>query len=261
MRNVRGNFANPASRSTSYANSNIKSALSFMMKNFSVITFLIMLSIILTACDKDDVFVDKYKRDVLTNDTTFYISYEINHVRYKYYQVNSGGALYPSILMTNTKRLMYYERRIEFDYLLSDPSFFNHLHPAFRISFWNTHIYEINSVDSGWYHFSASPMSDELVLNKNYEYYCPPESPQLKDSIYMNGISIEDYTENVMNSFDFDKASIDGFYSDKNKFRITKKTAVERGYYLLNGEFSMRGKDHKNETIDIENGRFYIVIK
>jgi len=229
-------------------------------------TFLLgtVLLFILSACEKgnDDDF--KYiLSSTFACDTSLYISYDIDNQTYIYYQYNDPGrpTYHPIPFPDNFTELYYYERNISFGILVDDSSLPTLYGPKMVIKFWNTHFYDKTTVANAIANDQKTNLSEDLKLNIDFKFVSPPETPVFKDSVFMKGVCLDGYTQNVMSAFNYDLPSIMDFYSDKSHFMISTIKSVGKGYYLVTGDFEAKGIDYKKDTINFKNGHFAFLTK
>ncbi|WP_243350028.1 hypothetical protein [Parabacteroides sp. FAFU027] len=219
------------------------------------------LIVILVSCKKEKPITDyTYELFPAPKDTSLYISYEMNNKYYKYYQVIDYRNSYINLLTCPNNRVLgYFERGVSYDRLITDPDYFNVLHPAFSFIFWNTRMQDKNSQSFDDYYYKTR-LSDDLKKYTSYTFSYPPESPSVKDTIPTHGMNIGSYTDNVNNAFNHNKTLIDNFFARNSHFNISKIELVNNKYYLVSGDFTTK-TIQGNDTIDIKNGKFTFITK
>lgn len=222
----------------------------------------IILTVFFYSCGDNNESIDsKYELYEVPNDTSLYVSYYINGTYYKYFQIKDNSAIFNEpIPYNNVKDLYCYGRNIAFDRLITDDDYFQVFHPAIRIKFWNTYLHNKTSQTDFIYYYNNTKLSTELKSNKEYNYVYPPEEPVLKDTIFMSGVSLDWYTEKTMKYFNYDTILIKQFHTEKSYFRISDIKAVNNGYFLAKGSFSVKAIS-LNDTIHFEDGQFSFITK
>lgn len=230
------------------------------MKRISLIIGSILLGL-LSACEKGNDNDDfKYVLDPLyARDSSLYISYEIDNQTYKYYQFDLQTRTRHETIPfpDNFTELYYYERNICFSYLVEDQFPTTTYGSLMTIKFWNTHLCDKTTVALGL----ENDILSDLRVNIDYPFVSPPKTPAITDSVFMKGVCLDGYTQNVMSTFNYALPSILDFYSDNSYFKISKIESVGKGYYLVTGDFETRGIDYYKDTIDFKNGHFVFLTK
>lgn len=223
--------------------------------------FLTTISVLLCLCSCENIESYKYVLDGAPKDTSLYISYDMNKIHYKYFQTKDDcSSFYNSLQYNSVKDLYYYRRDISFDRLITDSEYFNVFHPAIGFTFWNIYLRNKNSEKDFIYYYNTTNLFSELKQNFEYKYVYPPEKPELKDSIFMRGVSISNYTEYTLKHFNYDNDLMQNFLSEKSYFKISEIISVNDGYYLIKGSFSTK-VIYSNDTINFENGKFAFITK
>lgn len=223
--------------------------------------FLTALTLLLClySCENNESY--KYELYEVPNDTSLYISYDKNNIHYKYFQIKEDwSSFYNPLQYNSTQDLYYYRRDISFDRLITDSEYFNVLHPAIGFTFWNIYLHNKNSERDFIYYYNTTNLFSELKQNFEYKYVYPPEKPELKDSIFMRGVSISNYTEYTLKHFNYDNNLMQNYLSQKSYFKISDIKLVNNGYYLIKGSFSTRAI-YLSDTINLENGKFAFITK
>lgn len=217
----------------------------------------------LSACEKGNDDFKYVLSSTYACDTSLYISYDIDNQAYKYYQYNYPVRTpYQTIpFPDNLTELYYYEKNISFSNFVEDPTLPNLYGPQIIMKFWNNHLYDKTTVALAIANENNSNLSEDLKVNIDYKFVSPPRTPALKDSVFMKGVCLDGYTQNVMSAYNYDLPSILDFYSDNSYFKISIIKSVGKGYYLVTGDFETKGIDSKKDTINFKKGHFVFLTK
>lgn len=226
------------------------------MKNLTIFGLFIIGIII--SCENENHC--NYNITEYASDTSLFISYEKDGKQYKFFQVSyESGRIFDPLEYSETMELYYYSRSISFDRLLSDSEYYNYLHPAISLTFWNYKIQEkLNQEELYKLSFLKTLSSD--LENSSYNYVCPPLEPVLSDSVFMKGLCFDSYTKTVHEYFDYNVNEIQNFYSENSYFNINDIQSVCNDYFLIQGTFSTK-YINDNDTVEIKNGLFTFITK
>ena len=206
---------------------------------------------IIVACSKDEESC-RYNLNFHPIDTSLYISYEIDGVKYKNYQYINTAQInfhhFDSIAIHN--HVIY----IKFQRLNQD-----NIHYHSDILYFYS--YEVKMKNE----ISTFPLLSNIIKD-SYSYYSPPQDPELSDTIFMNGIvffgEVGHATSKAMYHFDFNIDSINNFYSNNSYFLISSVEETCNNLYLVKGIFSTKifSRLDPFEVMDVENGQFCFIV-
>jgi hypothetical protein len=208
-----------------------------------------------------------------TEDSSLYISYLINNVKYVYYQNYDPSALAieSSLILKNQKVYNTYYR-LKFDELGWNGAQYTEnstrYHPYVELLINDTiMITKYISISS-----PIPPLSQ--VLRESYKFSIPktlqfPSEISSYDPIYFPSVSITVYmddigysTEFLVNHFDFSADSLTKYLWKDSNFKITNREDVCNNLKLVTGEFNTTVTvGYIYNPIKIENGHFRILIK
>ena len=220
--------------------------------------------VILGSCDKNNADNEcNYSLLDYPQDTSLFISYEINSKEYKYYQQLSPEVGFSPLEIDNSSEFRYYCRNITFDLLFTDEEYYNRLHPAGSITFWN-YIFGNKMTNEEFFNFYNlnNPLSKEI--KDSYKFTSPKDISgvdlELQDSALFRGVEVMGFATNVYKHFNYDTTLINQFMTDDSYFKVTGIEKVCPYYHKISGVFSMKSFD-KNDTIYIKNGKFSFISK
>ncbi len=218
------------------------------------------------SCDKDNTSSNtncSYSLSEYAEDTTLYISYEINGEKYKYFQQDTWVySLYSPIEYSDINEIRFYDKDIFFDLLITDENYYTkyYIHPVIKIKFWNyMNCEKMTDTEFNQYYLD-NKLSEEL--KSSYRYTSPDIDDildeGLQDTIFLKGVELGDYTSDTFNELKYDTTAINNFLSEDSYFEITDIEQVCEDYYKVSGIFAT--KTIKNaDTLKIENGNFVFI--
>ena len=223
------------------------------MKSILVIGVLFLF--ILLSCQKNNDSCE-YSFPYEPLDTNLFISFEINGNKYKYYQGNMAiGLAYSPIEIDSEQSIHIFKSNIGFGNTYSDTW---DIFPKVNFTFWDFAKFDSSYPYDLWY----TNLSN-VLLETNYNYIYPPETPSISDTIFLHGVSLSVgidglSTQNVMNYYNYNIDSITEFFANNSYFNISSIENICSEYFLVKGTFAMETiyGVQPYEVYNIENGKF-----